>query len=1810
MDCLLAEELIGALGRRLSSVREGDASALFHELAAAEADQLAALADGGVPAALATAEFRWQRSVAAGQGECLNEIRIALRLAAVVPEAMRRDLPPGLRRLAALDPNASDTPEDWLERLSPLPSENASSEELDEVIGALEAIHRVVDSGRRPEILAILFYVAFQRLGDSDDSLRTEKVLALGEQAANSLPPGHRLRWPLLFNHASILRRRSRMTNDPLHIDAAVAAGRALCQERPEEALALSGLATALSLRHGLSAHASDLMEGIACGRTAVNLMASDNPERGVTLTYLASMLITRSRRTGSAADLDESLDRARAAERLGGAHYAEHTRQVLMEVLTERFIRSRKPAHLLELEQWLHRQLATGDHESLRDRLATALAEQFGVTGDIGFLNKAVKIRRELADNGSCPANRHRHLIMAGLTLRARADVTNSVTDLVNGVLYSVRSVAMSPDDERPDLDGLRHRLRALGTTGDAKHILHPAVADEALAVVGDDESCPDLEARALAGWMLWLRVAYSGEQGREETQRAAVMLRPVHLVAPGVVPDEYATFMTEHMAEVTGSEDTHEGAPSLMERRRTDLIGRLLLHRFMRTGEAGVLAEAIRAFRHAIEIAAEEEEKAISWNNLALALGWSGISGRHHSVLAETVNAARQAVELGSVDTPFLPGRLSLLCHALDRLARHDDDQTLAAEALRTGERAVELTPDDHPSRGVHLANLYTAQATERRYSRDISGMREAVERFPQALTLLPAGHRHRTAAQHSYALALQRLAAAANDIEPLRRSEQLLRGTLEEARGPVRYLILTSLIEVLDLLSDRTDDQDALTSAVEFGRLLLADPLSPATPQLQTAHARRCSVLHAHTKDRALVDEGIAALRNVRTAATPGDPDPYALQTLSMLLRWKATDTDDAAFIEEAAQVSRQAVAHAPQELEPLAEHAYVLLLVHRMTGNLPVLRSGVALCIEVLDRTGPDDPAHERRAKNVIDGLQSLYEDTGEPWALEKGMTLARSLMRENPEPGSPWCLGLASLLAHRSDGLQEAAELLNGYLRATPADGPDRLNATDGLRTVLMLQFQQTGAVDFLREAISLLGTGGYEGSRAGRNSLAVSLRALYRRTGDPAVLTAALDHCRDLVTTTPPGTAYRGIYIGNLADCLMDQWELTGEAALLCRSVELSRASVVSSGSAWAYRADNLARLANALVTLTNQDTAQDHGTEAILVAREAVRLSDDMHQNRLTHLLVLGRALRSQGIRQKDRQALAEAQDIDTRAAATSGGLPDQRLHASQAWAACAMHLGDFDEAERAYRYAIGILTDYLGPSLAWGDREYGIDKTGELPGNAAAAAVAAGHPEEAVALLEQSRGLLLAEALHDEIDIEALARHSPGLAEDFHRVRTALRDLELATPNLTGDKPVPAWAARQRLDLGAEWRLIRDRVRKVPGFADFLKPPPLSAVREATVGGTVVIVNISVWRCDALLVTASSTETVPLPDLSARLCVEWANRILAVLEKHEIAMHEVVAARTAAAQASDAAPLHRYHAAKLALVAARTSAETTLSKCLAWLWDTVAEPVVTHLGLEPGGGRRLWWCPTGPLALLPVHAAGHVGDPGRDLLDRAVSSYTPTLRALVSASQSLVRDPEPRMLTVALGHTPGQTPLPNVSRECDHLRALFPPPGNTVLENVAATRDNVLAALASHRWVHFSCHGEQNMMAPAESRLLLADGGLTVADLVAERPSGDFAFLSACRTAATGVTAPNESITLASALCYAGYRHVIATLWSVYDGATADLATTTYDELMSTGRFRPAGSARALHAAVRALRLRYPEQPSVWAPFVHIGI
>jgi len=193
-----------------------------------------------------------------------------------------------------------------------------------------------------------------------------------------------------------------------------------------------------------------------------------------------------------------------------------------------------------------------------------------------------------------------------------------------------------------------------------------------------------------------------------------------------------------------------------------------------------------------------------------------------------------------------------------------------------------------------------------------------------------------------------------------------------------------------------------------------------------------------------------------------------------------------------------------------------------------------------------------------------------------------------------------------------------------------------------------------------------------------------------------------------------------------------------------------------------------------------------------------------------------------------------------------------------------------------------------------------------------------------------------------------------------------------------------------------------------------------------------------------------------------------------------------------------------------------------------LDWSWQAVAEPVLAALGHTRTPRERIedwprvWWCPTGPATVIPLHAAGRhprtaaqylaMGEAAAvadSVAGRVISSYTSTLAALTQA-RTRPAPGQVRQLAVGVPEAPtyvaGASALPAVRHELQVLGRYLPAPEHaTHLVGPAATQQAVLTALPGHSWLHLSCHGTQHPDDPSRSAFLLHDQPLTLADLAA---------------------------------------------------------------------------------------------------------
>jgi len=310
-------------------------------------------------------------------------------------------------------------------------------------------------------------------------------------------------------------------------------------------------------------------------------------------------------------------------------------------------------------------------------------------------------------------------------------------------------------------------------------------------------------------------------------------------------------------------------------------------------------------------------------------------------------------------------------------------------------------------------------------------------------------------------------------------------------------------------------------------------------------------------------------------------------------------------------------------------------------------------------------------------------------------------------------------------------------------------------------------------------------------------------------------------------------------------------------------------------------------------------------------------------------------------------------------------------------------------------------------------------------------------------------------------------------------------------------------------------------------------------------------------------------------------------------------------------------------------ALEDADYQANVTLSKALEWLWNVAVGPVLDELGFidTPQAHEawpHVWWIPVGPLSLFPIHAAGYHSVRSRSTVDRVISSFIPTVKALEHARAQLIRggQPNPRpqiALLTSMPTTPKEDELPYAEDEVKTISSLLPSSlKRTVLWH--PTKSQVMETIGVSSIAHFACHGVVDGD-PSKSRMLFLDwetNPFSVADVSQLKHfNADFAYISACHAAnSRSYGLLDESIHMAAAFQLAGFPTVVGTLWQINDQHSAGVAEYVYRAMLANSEtLNVRNAASGLHFAIRKLRdMKRGKTKTLdtltWAPYVHVGV
>lgn len=1002
---------------------------------------------------------------------------------------------------------------------------------------------------------------------------------------------------------------------------------------------------------------------------------------------------------------------------------------------------------------------------------------------------------------------------------------------------------------------------------------------------------------------------------------------------------------------------------------------------------------------------------------------------------------------------------------------------------------------------------------------------------------------------------------------DVRELDRAVELCRAS-GRSRGALGNLasVLLGRFEARHARSDLDEAQSVLAALARSG---------PITSHQGAMLARMAFHTYELDGDQAELDRAIRSARFWLANALPQDT---ALPDLNYVLGTALTSrfelTAQVADLDEALRAYRTA-ANSDTGRRRLGHLVNFVRQSRRRIDLAPspdpaLAAETIAAADEVAAGFPADHPVRGEmfQAAGVL--LRDRYESTGDPTDLHESVRRLRqsvSLPVEKPDDGAARLVSLCAAL-HREfqatgndDVLTEVVEGYRQALAATPAgdhERPGRLNNLAAALRERTLYFNDLHAlreaIELLRESVALATDPRKRAVCAG--TLGVALQDLFARTWDSDAADEAVACAREAVRLDAADQDGQRLA---LANALTQKYQAHGDSADLAEALRLLQSLFEQLPPGKPVRGPCLGALGRAWRLEFERTGDLDALDRAITALGRAMRADPVTDADRATYRRSFAELLLVQHDRVRAIGPLRSAADAFAAAATDSADRAPARVQAASQWSAAAVRLDDWPQALEAARVAMSLLPEVASRRLARTDREHGIAQLAGLAADAAACALQADDAGLAVRWLEQGRGVLLGQTLDTRSDIGELRRRHPDAAARLATLDKALATLDIAA----GGSDQRHAMARQREELLGE-------IRTLPGFAEFLLPPTLAQVHEWAGPGPVVLVNVSRYRCDALVLTGGTLVAIPLPGLTFADAARNADRFADALD-----------ASTEPGREHDGGQV--------------------ITEILTWLDDTVTGPVLTRLACD---GSRVWWSPGGPLASLPLHAAGR---PGNSVLDRVISSYTPTVRALGHA-RSAAAQPIRRagMMTVAVPEPDTAPPLPYAYKETATIGDLW---SATALTGADATPAHVLDALGHHSYVHFACHGVHEPTDPSASRLLLHDRPLTVLEVSRTHlPEARLAVLSACHAARGAPDLADEALHLAGAFQLAGYPSVVATLWHVNDMMAARISLAFHTGLAATGMPpAPDRAATMLHEVLHQFR-DYP--PSIWAGWVHSGV
>ncbi|EUC60843.1 aromatic di-alanine and TPR containing protein [Rhizoctonia solani AG-3 Rhs1AP] len=707
-------------------------------------------------------------------------------------------------------------------------------------------------------------------------------------------------------------------------------------------------------------------------------------------------------------------------------------------------------------------------------------------------------------------------------------------------------------------------------------------------------------------------------------------------------------------------------------------------------------------------------------------------------------------------------------------------------------------------------------------------------------------------------------------------------------------------------------------------------------------------------------------------------------------------------------------------------------------------------------------------------------------------------------------------------------------------------------------------------------------------------SLGVSCRIRYKRLGELVDLEKAIECDNCALALTPDGHPNLPDRHASLGISYRDRYQCLGELADLEKAIECDTHALALTPEGHPDMSRRHASLGASYGYQYQRPGGLAVPKKAIDCFTRALDLTPDSHPLLLTWHLYHAISLLDQYHHSGHLTCLTDSLHSFRKASQHPIGTPRDKFHYALQWAYCASSQTLLNPIE-AYQTAIDLLPQFIWLGATTKQRYQDLSLAENLAVNACFAAIQSSNYSLALEWLEHARCVVWNQSLMLRSPLNQLHSSYPDLATQLRSVANQLDSSSFETQPIQSAHSNPLTveqAGQQRRHLAFRYNELLAQTHQLPGFETFLKPVQANSLVHTARDGPVVVINCHADRCDALIILPGNKQVghLALPHFT---------------EENAKQAHSDL----------DLSLRHKRLRERGVRILGNSGYEDRMESVLIILWTNLVKPVLNHLGYTNTVPKEhlphITWCLTGPLSFLPFHAAGDYTQAQSRIFDYAISSYIPTLSALLAPS-SRPTSQSCRVLAVGQATTPHHSPLPGTTKELAHVKAhTLNKAGYSQLIGSQATTTAVLDAMEQHDWVHLACHAHQNVNDPTKSGFHLHDGTLDLSAINQRSfKNKGLAFLSACQTATGDEKLPDEAIHLASGMLMAGYPSVIATMWSVVDEDAPLVADRVYAQLMKVGKVGNGETGRALHHAVEKLREKVGEKEfGRWVPYIHIG-